>query len=83
MDYLNEYFSNFSEAHKVEVDYLIDFDIALFSKRLVVTLKRGDTKARTIFLFPKDGAPDLVHLEPRLEVLYNELVKKEEAANND
>lgn len=82
MNELKEFFTNFSEAYKVDVDYLIDLDIALFSKRLVVTLKRGDNQVTSIYLFSTNGAPDLVHLEPRLEVLYNELVKKEMEATN-
>lgn len=80
---LKDFFYDFSEAYKVDVDYFTDYDAYLRSNRLTVTLKRGANKIRAYYLSPNEGAIDLVHLKTRLEVLYNELVKKEEAANSD
>lgn len=79
---LKDFFYNFSEAHNVSIDYYTDYDAYLNSNKLTVTLKRGDTKISSLYLFPNERAIDLVHLEPRLEVLYNELVKKEKEAKN-
>lgn len=82
MDKIKEFLDKFSEAHNIKYSYRVDYDPIIMSNRLLVILQRGAIKVHSIYLFTKEGAIDLVHLEDRLETLYNELLKLEKEAIN-